>query len=762
MRDPNTQAGDHDLRTPVELDEEISGPPFGRPPLSVLKEMGPSEPKEAKMFDIKRKTIEWGGKTLVLETGRIARQADGAVLATMGETVVLATAVFAKKAKPGQDFFPLTVNYQEKTFAAGKIPGGFFKREGRPSEKETLVSRLIDRPIRPLFVKGFKNEVQVVVTVLQHDLENDPDILGMVAASAALVLSGAPFMGPIGAARVGYVDGGYVLNPTLDELKESKMDLVVAGTADAVMMVESEIQELSEEIVLGGVNFAHKEMQTVIDAIIELAEHAAKEPFDFQPEDTDALKAEVKKAVGKDLADAYKIQAKGDRVAALGAAKTKAIETFAKSDTNPAGIDPLKLVSVFKELEADIVRRSILDTGIRIDGRTVDKVRPILGEVGILPRTHGSALFTRGETQAIVVATLGTGDDEQFIDALEGTYKESFLLHYNFPPYSVGETGRMGSPGRREIGHGKLAWRALRPMLPAKEDFPYTIRLVSEITESNGSSSMATVCGSSLAMMDAGVPLIRPVSGIAMGLILEKDGFAVLSDILGDEDHLGDMDFKVAGTSEGLTSLQMDIKIAGITPAIMEQALAQAKGGREHILGEMNKAMDAPREEVGDFAPKIETITIPTDKIREVIGSGGKVIREIVATTGAKVDINDEGTVKVSASDGAKIKAAIDWIKSITDEAEVGKIYDGKVVKVVDFGAFVNFFGAKDGLVHVSQISNERVAKPSDVLKEGQIVKVKLLGFDDRGKTKLSMKVVDQETGEDLSKKEAAPEDAAE
>ncbi len=713
------------------------------------------------MFDIKRKTIEWGGKTLVLETGRIARQADGAVLATMGETVVLATAVFAKKAKPGQDFFPLTVNYQEKTFAAGKIPGGFFKREGRPSEKETLVSRLIDRPIRPLFVKGFKNEVQVVVTVLQHDLENDPDILGMVAASAALVLSGAPFMGPIGAARVGYVDGGYVLNPTLDELKESKMDLVVAGTAEAVMMVESEIQELSEEIVLGGVNFAHKEMQTVIDAIIELAEHAAKEPFDFQPEDTDALKAEVKKAVGQDLADAYKIQAKGERVSALGAAKAKAIETFAKSDANPAGIDPLKLVSVFKELEADIVRRSILDTGIRIDGRTVDKVRPILGEVGILPRTHGSALFTRGETQAIVVATLGTGDDEQFIDALEGTYKESFLLHYNFPPYSVGETGRMGSPGRREIGHGKLAWRALRPMLPSKEDFPYTIRLVSEITESNGSSSMATVCGSSLAMMDAGVPLVRPVSGIAMGLILEKDGFAVLSDILGDEDHLGDMDFKVAGTSEGLTSLQMDIKIAGITPAIMEQALAQAKGGREHILGEMNKAMDAPREEVGDFAPKIETITIPTDKIREVIGTGGKVIREIVATTGAKVDINDEGTVKVSASDGAKIKAAIDWIKSITQEAEVGAIYDGKVVKVVDFGAFVNFFGAKDGLVHVSQISNERVAKPSDVLKEGQIVKVKLLGFDDRGKTKLSMKVVDQTTGEDLSKKaEVSPEDA--
>ncbi|KQZ28563.1 MULTISPECIES: polyribonucleotide nucleotidyltransferase [Caulobacter] len=713
------------------------------------------------MFDIKRKTIEWGGKTLVLETGRIARQADGAVLATMGETVVLATAVFAKTQKPGQDFFPLTVNYQEKTFAAGKIPGGFFKREGRPSEKETLVSRLIDRPIRPLFVKGFKNEVQVVVTVLQHDLENDPDILGMVAASAALVLSGAPFMGPIGAARVGYIDGGYVLNPTLDELKESKMDLVVAGTADAVMMVESEIQELSEEIVLGGVNFAHKEMQTVIDAIIELAEHAAKEPFEFEPEDTDAIKAQMKDLVGADIIAGYKIQKKQDRYEAIGAAKKKAIAALGKSDEHPAGYDPLKLGAVFKELEADVVRRAILDTGLRIDGRTVDKVRPILGEVGILPRTHGSALFTRGETQAIVVATLGTGDDEQFIDALEGTYKESFLLHYNFPPYSVGETGRMGSPGRREIGHGKLAWRALRPMLPSKEDFPYTIRLVSEITESNGSSSMATVCGSSLAMMDAGVPLIRPVSGIAMGLILEKDGFAVLSDILGDEDHLGDMDFKVAGTSEGLTSLQMDIKIAGITPEIMKQALAQAHEGRAHILGEMNKAMDAPREDVGDYAPKIETITIPTDKIREVIGTGGKVIREIVATTGAKVDINDEGTVKVSASDGAKIKAAIDWIKSITQEAEVGAIYDGKVVKVVDFGAFVNFFGAKDGLVHVSQISNERVAKPSDVLKEGQIVKVKLLGFDDRGKTKLSMKVVDQETGEDLSKKEAVtPEEA--
>ena len=713
------------------------------------------------MFDIKRKTIEWGGKTLTLETGRIARQADGAVLATMGETVVLATAVFAKTQKPGQDFFPLTVNYQEKTFAAGKIPGGFFKREGRPSEKETLVSRLIDRPIRPLFVKGFKNEVQVVCTVLQHDLENDPDILAMVAASAALTISGAPFMGPIGAARVGYIDGGYVLNPTADEMKDTKMDLVVAATNDAVMMVESEIQELNEEIVLGGIKFAHEGIQTVIDAIIELAEHAAKDPFEFQPEDTDAIKAEMKALVGADIAAGYTIQKKQDRYEAIGAAKKKAIAALGKSEANPEGHDPLKLAGVFKELEADVVRRGILDTGKRIDGRDVRTVRPILGEVGILPRTHGSALFTRGETQALVVATLGTGDDEQFIDALEGTYKESFLLHYNFPPYSVGETGRMGSPGRREIGHGKLAWRALRPMLPAKEDFPYTIRLVSEITESNGSSSMATVCGSSLAMMDAGVPLVRPVSGIAMGLILESDGFAVLSDILGDEDHLGDMDFKVAGTSDGITSLQMDIKVAGITLEIMEQALAQAKEGRDHILGEMNKAMDAPREELGEFAPKIETMKIAADKIREVIGTGGKVIREIVATTGAKVDIGDDGTIKIAASEQSKIDAARDWIKSIASEPEVGAIYNGKVVKVVDFGAFVNFFGAKDGLVHVSQISNERVARPADVLSEGQMVKVKLIGFDDRGKTKLSMKVVDQETGEDLSKKEAVePEDA--
>jgi polyribonucleotide nucleotidyltransferase len=713
------------------------------------------------MFDIKRKSIDWAGRKLTLETGRIARQADASVLATYGETTLLATVVAAKTPKAGIDFFPLTVNYQEKTFAAGKIPGGFFKREGRPSEKETLVSRLIDRPIRPLFVKGFKNETQVVITVLAHDLENDPDILAMVAASAALTLSGVPFMGPIGAARVGYINGEYVLNPTLDQLNEDNMmDLVVAGTADAVMMVESEIKELSEEIVLGGVLFAQAGFKPVIDAIIELAEHAAKEPWDFQPEDLDSLKAQVKTLIGQDLRDAYKERAKGARHEKISAAKTKAIAALGKSDANPDGVDPLKLTGVFKEAEADIVRRGIVETGERIDGRKVDQVRQIVSEVGVLPRTHGSALFTRGETQALVVATLGTGDDEQWIDALEGTYKENFLLHYNFPPYSVGETGRMGSPGRREIGHGKLAWRAIRPMLPSKADFPYTIRLVSEITESNGSSSMATVCGSSLALMDAGVPLKKPVSGIAMGLILEKDGFAVLSDILGDEDHLGDMDFKVAGTEDGITSLQMDIKIAGITEEIFTKALHQAKGGRLHILGEMAKAISGAREEIGEYAPKIETINIPTDKIREVIGSGGKVIREIVEKTGAKVDISDDGTVKVSASDGAKIKAAIDWIKSITQEAEVGQIYNGKVVKVVDFGAFVNFFGAKDGLVHISQISKEKVGKVSDVLSEGQAVKVKLLGFDDRGKTKLSMKVVDQETGEDLSKKETAEEPA--
>jgi polyribonucleotide nucleotidyltransferase len=600
--------------------------------------------------------------------------------------------------------------------------------------------------------------VQVVATVLAHDLENDPDIVALVAASAALVISGAPFMGPIGAARVGVIDGEYVLNPTTDQMKTSDMDLVVASTADAVMMVESEIKELGEDKVLGAVMFAHAGIQPVIEAIIELAEHSAKEPFDFQPADTDTVKAEMKTLVGADLASAYKIVAKGERHDAVSAARSKATAALGKSEANPTGLDSNKLGAVFKELEADVVRRNILDTGIRIDGRTVEKVRPIVAEVGVLTRAHGSALFTRGETQALVVATLGTGDDEQLMDALDGKYYEKFMLHYNFPPFSVGETGRMGAPGRREVGHGKLAWRAIRPMLPSAEEFPYTVRLVSEILESNGSSSMASVCGSSLALMDAGVPLKKPVSGIAMGLILESDGFAVLSDILGDEDHLGDMDFKVAGTADGITSLQMDIKIAGITEQIMKQALAQAKDGRLHILGEMAKALTGAREEIGEYAPKIETMSIPTDKIREVIGSGGKVIREIVEKTGAKVDINDDGVIKVSASDGAKIKAAMEWIKSIASEPEVGQIYDGKVVKVVDFGAFVNFFGAKDGLVHVSQIAGQRVNKVSDVLTEGQTVKVKLLGFDDRGKVRLSMKVVDQETGEDLSAKEGAKE----
>ncbi len=706
------------------------------------------------MFDIKRKSLEWGGRKLTLETGRIARQADGAVLATYGETTVLATVVAAKAPKPGLDFFPLTVNYQEKTFAAGKIPGGFFKREGRPTEKETLVSRLIDRPIRPLFVKGFKHETQVVVTVLSHDLENDPDIVAMVAASAALTLSGVPFMGPIGAARVGFINGEYVLNPTLDQMADSRLDLVVAGTQDAVMMVESEIQELSESEVLGAVTFAHKSLQPVIDAIIELAEHAAKEPWDFQAEDFSDVVTKIKALVGEDIRKGYEHKGKAERHDAIGAAKAKAAAALVKTEDKPDGVDSAKFSSAFKECEADVLRRDIIEHGRRVDGRPLDKVRPIVSEVSVLPRTHGSALFTRGETQALVVATLGTGEDEQWIDALEGTYKESFLLHYNFPPYSVGETGRMGSPGRREIGHGKLAWRAIRPMLPTKSDFPYTLRLVSEITESNGSSSMATVCGASLALMDAGVPLKKPVSGIAMGLILEKDGFAILSDILGDEDHLGDMDFKVAGTADGITSLQMDIKIPGITEEIMHKALHQAKEGRLHILEEMSKAIDGARTEIGEYAPKIETIMIPTDKIRDVIGSGGKVIREIVEKTGAKVNIEDDGSVKVSASDGAKIKAALDWIKSITQEPEVGAVYTGRVVKVVDFGAFVNFFGARDGLVHISQISKDKVGKVSDVLTEGQEVKVKLIGFDDRGKTKLSMKVVDQETGEDLSRKE--------
>ncbi len=711
------------------------------------------------MFDIQKVEIDWAGRKLVLETGRIARQADGAVLATYGETSVLATVVAAKSPKPGIDFFPLTVNYQEKTFAAGKIPGGYFKREGRPTEKETLVSRLIDRPIRPLFPEGFRCETQVIATVLSHDLENDPDIVAMVAASAALTLSGVPFLGPVGGARVGLVDGAFVLNPTLDQYEGSKLDLVVAGTTDAVLMVESEAQELSEETMLGAVMFGHAGFQPVIDAIIQLAEKAAKEPRAFEAPDLSAIEEEMLGIAEQELRAAYRNTVKQERYAAVDAVKAKVMVHFFPEGAEPR-FDKEKVGAVFKELQAKIVRWNILDTGSRIDGRDLVTVRPIVAEVGTLPRAHGSALFTRGETQALVVTTLGTGDDEQFIDSLEGTYKETFLLHYNFPPYSVGETGRMGSPGRREIGHGKLAWRAVRPMLPKHHEFPYTIRVVSEITESNGSSSMATVCGTSLSLMDAGVPLKRPVAGIAMGLILEGERYAVLSDILGDEDHLGDMDFKVAGTAEGVTSLQMDIKIAGITEEIMKVALEQAKGGRAHILGEMAKALTTARPSLGEHAPRIEVIQIPTDKIREVIGSGGKVIREIVEKTGAKIDISDDGTVKVASTDGKAITAALNWIKGIAAEPEVGAIYQGTVVKAVDFGAFVNFFGARDGLVHISQLSDKRVAKTQDVVKEGDKVWVKLLGFDERGKVRLSMKIVDQATGQEIKQEKAETAEA--
>jgi polyribonucleotide nucleotidyltransferase len=703
------------------------------------------------MFNVTKKSIQWGGETLTLETGKVARQADGSVIATLGETSVMANVTFAKAPKPGQDFFPLTVHYQEKYYAAGKIPGGFFKREARPSEKETLVSRLIDRPCRPLFVEGFKHEVLVMATVLSCDLHNDPDIVAMIAASAALTISGVPFMGPIGAARVGFVDGKYVLNPAMDDMTqlrlkpEQRLDLVVAGTKDAVMMVESEAYELTEEEMLGAVVFGHEQMQPVIDLILDLAEDAANEPFDFTPPDLSAIYAKVKAAGEAQMRAAFAIRDKQDRTNAISAAVDAIKGALSDED-----LKDINLGSAIKKLESSILRGDVVNTGARIDGRDTKTVRPIVCETGILPRTHGSALFTRGETQGLVVTTLGTGEDEQIIDALNGNTRSNFLLHYNFPPYSVGEVGRVGSPGRREIGHGKLAWRALQAVLPAPTDFPYTIRVVSEITESNGSSSMASVCGGSLSMMDAGVPLKSPVAGVAMGLILEDDGkYAVLTDILGDEDHLGDMDFKVAGTASGITSLQMDIKIAGITPAIMKQALAQAKDGRLHILGEMNKSLSAPQG-FSEYAPKIETLQIPTDKIREVIGSGGKVIREIVELSGAKVDINDEGIIKIASSSAENIKKAYDMIWSIVAEPEEGQIYTGKVVKLVDFGAFVNFFGKRDGLVHVSQIANKRLNHPNELLKEGQEVKVKLLGFDDRGKVRLGMKMVDQETGAEI------------
>ena len=698
--------------------------------------------------------IEWAGRPLRLETGRIARQADGAVLATYGETSVLATVVVAKEEKPGVDFFPLTVNYQEKTFAAGKIPGGYFKREGRPTEKETLTSRLIDRPIRPLFAPGFKNETQIIVTVLSHDLENDPDIVAMVATSAALTISGVPFLGPIGAARVGYIEGKYVLNPMIDEMSESSLDLVVAGTSEAVLMVESEAKELPEEVMLGAVINGQQHFKPVIDAIVRLAERTAKEPWELKIKEDNEFLARVRELTEAELREAYAIAGKQERHNHVAAVKQKVVAALVPEDDDRTKAP--QVASAFKEAEKEVVRSSILESSRRIDGRDLQTVRPIVCEVGILPRTHGSALFTRGETQALAVATLGTGEDEQYVDALQGTYKETFMLHYNFPPYSVGEVGRLGSPGRREIGHGKLAWRAIHPVLPDRESFPYTIRLVSEITESNGSSSMATVCGCSLAMMDAGIPIRRPVAGIAMGLIKEAERFAVLSDILGDEDHLGDMDFKVAGTSEGVTSLQMDIKITGITEEIMKVALSQAREGRMHILAEMNKAINTARPELGEYAPRIETIHIPVDKIREVIGSGGSVIREIVAESGAKIDISDDGTVKIASANAESIRAAINRIKSIASEPEVGEIYKGKVVKVMEFGAFVNFFGAKDGLVHISQLAEHRPKQVTDVVKEGDIVWVKLLGFDDRGKVRLSMKVVDQKTGREFERAEAA------
>ncbi len=697
------------------------------------------------MFDVYRKELDWGGRKLVLETGKVARQADGAVVATLGETTVLCTVVGAKSPREGIDFFPLSVHYQEKTFAAGKIPGGFFKREGRPSEKETLTSRLIDRPIRPLFVKGYRNETQVICTVLAHDMENDPDIVAMIGTSAALTISGLPFLGPIGGARVGYVDGAFVLNPAIDAMADSALDLVVAGTQEGVLMVESEAQELPEEVMLGAVVFGHEQMQPVIDAIIALAEACAKDPIDVAPPAPEvATVKERLQAIEDDLRAAYQEPNKTERQNQVAAARGKGMEMLQDAAEKAVAGD------IFKSMESDIVRNSILDTGVRIDGRDTKTVRPIVSEVGILPRAHGSALFTRGETQALVVATLGTGQDEQIIDALAGEYREHFMLHYNFPPYSVGEAGRVGSPGRREIGHGKLAWRAIRPLLPSKEDFPYTMRVVSEITESNGSSSMATVCGTSLSLMDAGVPLPRPVAGIAMGLIKEGNRYAVLSDILGDEDHLGDMDFKVAGTEAGVTSLQMDIKITSITREIMDVALGQARDGRLHILNEMGQALTGAREGVSANAPRITTLTIPKDKIRDVIGSGGKVIREICEVTGAKIDIEDDGTIKVAAVDDSSAKAAIDWIRGITAEPELNVVYDGKVVKTVDFGAFVNFLGNRDGLVHISELQEDRTSKTTDVVNEGDMVKVKVLGFDDRGKVKLSMRAVNQETGEDL------------
>lgn len=700
------------------------------------------------MFNITKKEIQWEGRTLTMETGRIARQADGAVLITYGNTSLLCTVVAAKKARDDVDFFPLTINYQEKAFAAGKIPGGFFKREGKPSEKEVLTCRLIDRPMRPLFPAGFYNETQIVCTLLSHDMENDPEVIAMIGASAALTISGIPFMGPIAGARVAYIDNEYVLNPTKSEMQDSKLDLTVAGTQSSVLMVESEAHELSEEIMLGAVMHGHKGMQPVIDMIIDLAETCAKEPWDFEAPDHSDIQKRIRDMAEADLRAAYGITIKQERSNRLEEIKSGIKEKMLAEDET---LDEKIIGSQIKKIEQDIVRTDVVESKKRIDGRGLADVRAIESIAGLLPQTHGSALFTRGETQALVVATLGTGQDEQIIDAIDGEYKEHFMLHYNFPPFSVGEVGRMFGPGRREVGHGKLAWRAIHPMLPSKEEFPYTLRCVSEVTESNGSSSMATVCGSSLALMDAGVPLKRPVAGIAMGLIKEQNGYAVLSDILGDEDHLGDMDFKVAGTDQGITSLQMDIKIDGITEEIMQVALEQAKGGRATILAEMAKALPEARGSVSSTAPRITTMTIDKEKIRDVIGSGGKVIREITETTGAKIDIDDEGIIKIAAVDEEQGKKAYDWIYSIVAEPEVGEIYEGKVVRCVDFGAFVNFMGPKDGLVHISELADYRVGKVEDIVKEGDTIKVKVLEMDNRGKIRLSMKAVDQETGEDIS-----------
>ncbi len=703
------------------------------------------------MFNVTKKEMTWGGQTLTLETGKIARQADGAVIVSYGDTTVMVTAVAAKNIKAGQDFFPLSVHYQEKYFAAGKIPGGFFKREGRPTERETLISRLIDRPIRPLFPKEFLNEVQILATVLSFDPQTESDIPALIGASAALTISGVPFMGPVAAARVGYINGEFILNPTYDQIQESDLDLVVAGTKEGVLMVESEACELPEEKMLEAVMFGWRGFQPVIDTIIAMAETCAKDPW-VLPEsafDKAALEKQLRDLVAADFKAAYGLRLKQERVAKLGETRAKAVAALVPEGKD-SPITSAVIEAMCKEIEADVLRNDVIESGKRIDGRDTKTIRPILAEAGVLPRVHGSALFTRGETQALVVATLGTGDDEQFVDGLHGEYKESFMLHYNFPPYSVGETGRIGATGRREIGHGKLAWRAVHPLLPEKEKFPYTLRIVSEITESNGSSSMATVCGSSLALMDAGVPISRPVAGIAMGLIKEGAKFAVLSDILGDEDHLGDMDFKVAGTENGVTALQMDIKITSITEEIMSIALKQAKEGRMHILGEMAKALTSSREALSQNAPQIVTIKIPKDKIREVIGSGGSVIREIVAQTGAKIDIEDDGTVQVAAVNAESIQKALDWIKGIVAEPEVGTIYDGTVVKIVEFGAFVNIMPKTDGLVHISEIVPRRLKTVSEVLKEGDKVKVKCIGLDDRGKIKLSMKVVDQQTGQEI------------